>query len=103
MGVRKERPDLSLEVRSEVSSGKPYREILRYTLRVAANILVVGTHGHTGFLHTLLGSVAERVVRHAPCTVVVAKPRAVCEHLAAHLASHASWRWVEPSRGDKLS
>lgn len=79
------RPDVTLDVHSEVISGKPYREILKYVLQVGAKILVVGTHGHTGFKHTLLGSVAERVVRKAPCTVVVAKPSDVCEYLAVRL------------------
>jgi universal stress protein A len=39
--------------------------------RVGADWIVVGTHGHTGLKHVVLGSVAERVVRHAPCSVLV--------------------------------
>jgi universal stress protein A len=35
----------------------------------------MGTHGHTGLKHVLLGSVAEKVVRHAPCPVLVARVR----------------------------
>jgi len=38
-----------------------------------ADLLVVGTHGHTGFKHFALGSVAERVLRGAPCNVLVVK------------------------------
>ncbi|MEZ4216014.1 MAG: universal stress protein [Myxococcota bacterium] len=41
---------------------------------VGAEMIVVGTHGHTGLKHVLLGSVAERVVRHAPCSVLVVRP-----------------------------
>lgn len=37
------------------------------------DLIVVGTHGRTGIQHVLLGSVAERVVRHAPCPVLVAR------------------------------
>ena len=40
-----------------------------------ADLLVVGTHGHTGLKHLALGSVAERVLRRAPCSVLVVKER----------------------------
>ncbi len=40
-----------------------------------ADMIVIGRHGHAGFLeHLLIGSTAERVIRHAPCTVVVTVP-----------------------------
>ncbi len=38
------------------------------------DLIVLGTHGRTGLKHVLLGSVAERVVQHAPCTVLVVRP-----------------------------
>jgi len=41
--------------------------------QIGCDWVVVGTHGHTGLKHTLLGSVAERIVRHAPCSVLVAR------------------------------
>ena len=62
--------------------GKAYREILRYAVDVQAEFIVVGTHGRTGLGRAVLGSVAERVARHAPCTVVVAKSAEVRAHLA---------------------
>jgi len=37
------------------------------------HLIVMGTHGRTGLAHTFLGSVAERVVRHAPCPVLTVK------------------------------
>ena len=40
-----------------------------------ADLLVIGTHGHTGIKHLLLGSVAERTVRSATCSVFVVKAR----------------------------
>ena len=40
---------------------------------VGADLVVVGTHGHTGLKHVLLGSVAERTVEHAPCAVWTVK------------------------------
>lgn len=42
----------------------------------AVDLLVAGTHGRTGFKHALIGSVAEKIVRHAPCPVLVIPPRA---------------------------
>lgn len=42
----------------------------------AIDLCVIGTHGRTGIRHALLGSVAEKVVRHAPCAVLVYRQRA---------------------------
>jgi nucleotide-binding universal stress UspA family protein len=39
----------------------------------AIDLIVMGTHGRTGIARTLVGSVAERVVRHAPCAVMVVR------------------------------
>ena len=36
------------------------------------DLIAIGTHGHRGFRRLLLGSVAESVIRHAPCSVLVA-------------------------------
>ena len=41
---------------------------------LGADMIVMGTHGHTGIKHLLLGSVAERVVRTAPCPVLTVNP-----------------------------
>ena len=39
----------------------------------ACDLIVIGTHGRTGLKHVLIGSVAEKVVRHAPCPVLVVR------------------------------
>ena len=39
-----------------------------------ADLICVSTHGRTGLAHLLLGSVAEKIVRHAPCPVLVVRP-----------------------------
>jgi nucleotide-binding universal stress UspA family protein len=44
---------------------------------VEADLVVVGTHGRSGFKHLLLGSVAEATIRQAPCAVLVVRPRSV--------------------------
>lgn len=56
--------------------GNPAREILRDAEAVSADLLVMGTHGRTGFTRLLLGSVTEKVLRHAPCPVLTVPPRA---------------------------
>jgi nucleotide-binding universal stress UspA family protein len=43
---------------------------------VGADLIVVSTHGRTGLSHLLIGSVAERVVRHAPCPVLTLRSKA---------------------------
>jgi nucleotide-binding universal stress UspA family protein len=40
-----------------------------------ADLIVMGTHGHTGVKHVLFGSIAERVVRTAPCSVLTVNPQ----------------------------
>jgi nucleotide-binding universal stress UspA family protein len=37
------------------------------------DLIIIATHGHTGLAHVLLGSTTERVVRHAPCPVLVVR------------------------------
>ncbi|MBY0588092.1 universal stress protein [bacterium] len=53
-----------------VREGVPFREVDNYAREVAIDLLVLGTHGRTGLSHLLLGSVAERVLRSAPCPVL---------------------------------
>jgi glycine betaine transporter len=50
--------------------GRPAAEIVRHAGDAGADLIVVGTHGRTGLAHALLGSVAERVVRQARCSVL---------------------------------
>jgi universal stress protein A len=57
-----------------VEHGVPFVEIIRFAKSVAADLIVLGTHGRTGLKHMLLGSVAERVVQHAPCAVLTVRP-----------------------------
>ena len=51
----------------------PYAEILRYAAENDVDLIVMGTHGRSGVSHMLLGSIAERVVRHAPCPVLTVR------------------------------
>lgn len=55
---------------SKILEGGAAAEITGRARTIGADIIVVGTHGRTGLAHVLLGSIAERVVRHAACPVL---------------------------------
>lgn len=59
-----------------IERGIPYAELIRRADTWKADMIVVGSHGKSGLEHVLLGSVAERVARHAHCSVLVARPAA---------------------------
>jgi universal stress protein A len=61
-------------VETRVALGEAVWEICQIAEREHADIIVMGSHGRTGLSHVLLGSVAERVVRYAPCPVLVVRP-----------------------------
>lgn len=67
--------DVLLDLRVTESSDI-HREILTQAEMVAADMLVLGTHGRSGFERLVLGSVAERVVRMAPCPTMIVPRRA---------------------------
>jgi universal stress protein A len=60
----------------QVASGDPADTIVRIGRELGADLIVMGTHGRTGLQHVLLGSVAEKVVRHALCPVLTVRHRA---------------------------
>jgi nucleotide-binding universal stress UspA family protein len=60
----------NLKVRGRLESGDPYETILGVAIDEAYDLIVMGTHGRTGMSHLLLGSLAEAVVRRAPCPVL---------------------------------
>ena len=61
--------------KAELLDGTPAAEIAALARRAAADLVVMGTHGRTGLKHALLGSVAEKVVRTAPCPVLTVRMR----------------------------
>ena len=50
--------------------------ICHYAEKEDVDLIVLSTHGHTGLAHLLIGSVAEKVVRHAPCPVLTLRSKA---------------------------
>lgn len=57
-------------------AASPSVEICRIAAETKASLIVLGSHGRTGVLRRLLGSVAESTVRHAPCSVFVVRDHA---------------------------
>jgi nucleotide-binding universal stress UspA family protein len=60
--------------RGLVKIGTPWQEIVRLAADEHADMIVMGTQGRSGLDRLLVGSVAERVVRHAPCPVLTVRP-----------------------------
>jgi universal stress protein A len=56
-----------------VKAGVPSGVIVDTAKRAGADLIVIGTHGRTGLAHMLIGSVAEKVVRTAPCPVLAVR------------------------------
>ena len=75
------RPDdrETLGASGEIVTGSPASAITDHAARVGASLIVMGTHGRGGVAHLLLGSVAERVVRSAPCPVLTVRGQAGAE------------------------
>ena len=67
----------ALEVDTLVRVGHAAHEIIETSKKRNANMIVIGTHGRTGLPHVFLGSVAEKVVRSAPCHVFTVKPGSI--------------------------
>lgn len=64
-------PEIPVEYRMEM--GEPADAIVRVAQEEEVDIIVMGTHGRTGLKHLLLGSIAEAIVRRAPCPVMTVK------------------------------
>ncbi len=66
-----EHPGLRAE--ASVLTGSPYIEIVRFAAERDIDLIVLGTHGRGPIAHMLLGGVAEKVVRNAPCPVLTVR------------------------------
>jgi universal stress protein A len=62
-----------LRVETQLLQGVAATEICQFAERAGCDLIVMGTHGRKGLPHVLLGSVAERVVRSAPCPVLTVR------------------------------
>lgn len=62
-----------LQAHTVVREGSPPKIIAEVAKEVRSDLLVISTHGYTGLKHVLMGSIAEHVVRYAPCPVLVVR------------------------------
>jgi universal stress protein A len=65
------------EVARRVVTGVPYRKIVDVAEEEQSDLIVMTTHGRTGLGHLVMGSVAEKIVRTAPCPVFTIRPTSV--------------------------
>ena len=59
--------------RSKICTGKPFLEIIDTAKQENVDLIIIATHGQTGVEHILFGGTAEKVVRKAPCPVLVVR------------------------------
>lgn len=74
-GVASRLQDVVTDVRTVVRFGRPAEEILRYAVEVEADLIALSTHGRSGLSRWVFGSVAEKVLRGAPCPVLLVRIR----------------------------
>lgn len=95
--------DLRPRVTAHVCFGRPDREIVLLAGAIGADLIVMGTHGRTGLERVFLGSVAERVLRAAPCPVLAVRPKEAAHEsfieppcpdcVAVRKSSHGAQMW----------
>ena len=92
-----------------LTEGSPVLDICAFAKDHDVDLIIASTHGFTGFTHVLIGSIAEQVVRHAPCSVLVvpSHPHVRAANLAKSPGATANTRVGQPqpqqsSRGKAL-
>jgi nucleotide-binding universal stress UspA family protein len=63
----------SVDIVADIRKGTPYEEILKVQQEKKADLIVMGSHGQSGLVRHLMGSVAEKVMRQAKCSVLLVK------------------------------
>lgn len=69
----KEKIPAGVNFKATIGHGHAAKEIIKVAEKSKANLVVIATQGHSGWHHLLLGSVAEKVIRHAPCPVFIVR------------------------------
>jgi nucleotide-binding universal stress UspA family protein len=93
-----------LKTRIRLEDGAPAERILAVANEEQADVVIVGTHGRAGLQRAILGSVADRLVRQAPCPVLTVEPtlgdkaggkiRRICYATDFSPTARAAWPWV---------
>ena len=79
-----------IQATGEVLIGSPFQTIVDLAFTSGADLIVMSTHGRTGITHLLIGSVAERVIRHASCPVLVVRERKAADNVPVPVAVAAT-------------
>lgn len=88
-------PDFSITI--EISEGDVAGNIVDLALEKAVDLIVMTTHGYSGFTRWMLGSITERVLRHAPCPVLVVRCADTLKHVLITLdGSRLAEQALEP-------
>ena len=69
-----------VEVEGVIAEGNPGEVILEYAVKNGVDLIVMGTHGRTGFSRFMFGSVAMRLVQHSPVPVLLVPPAALASN-----------------------
>lgn len=100
-----ERDGKKVEVEAIVVVGNPVEEILKAAKEKEVDMIVMGTHGRTGLPHVIIGSVAENVVRMAPCHLSALKRFCKITRYYGYLQQYISKRkkggWLPESTGGR--
>lgn len=64
-----------IEASAELKNGVPHMEIVELAQQKGVDLIIMGTHGRTGFNHLMMGSQTERVLRKAVCSVMTIKAK----------------------------
>lgn len=92
------RPDEThVHVEYVLSEEDPVTAILRTAADFGCDLIVLGSHGVTGWKRILLGSIAEEVVRRAACPVLVVKPPQPTKRLPSYLSTALHPGWLSES------
>jgi universal stress protein A len=93
---------LQASVKAKVLDGPPHLEIIRAAAENSIDLIIIGMHGRKGLVNYLLGSTARRVVRQAPCPVLVVRDH---EHdfLSQSAARKSSSKRLKPLTARRLS
>ena len=73
--IRKDDCGNSAKVVTQVMVGPPVPKLVEYATQQQIDLILLATHGRTGIEHLMIGSVAEKLVRYAPCSVLVFRRR----------------------------
>jgi nucleotide-binding universal stress UspA family protein len=91
--------DPKVQVEHQLVEGDAATEILRLARETQSDVIVMGTHGRRGLARVLMGSVAEQVVRKAPCPVVTVKTPLPQVQLSGEPTPEKANRPMETAKG----